>query len=181
MSILSLHHAAYRCKDAQQTVDFYTKVLDLEFAMAMAEDTVPSTGEHSPYMHIFFRMADGSCVAFFELPEAAPMGRDPNTPEWVQHLALRVADEAALLKYKARLEAAGVAVIGPTDHTIFKSIYFFDPSGHRLELSANVEAPVERRRLAEVRDAMLAEWNQTHRPPRLAGFVHQSGKVAETV
>jgi lactoylglutathione lyase len=173
MSILSLHHAAYRCKDAQQTVDFYTKLLGLSFTMAMAEDTVPSTGEHSPYMHIFFRMADGSHVAFFELPEAAPMGRDPNTPEWVQHLALRVADVESLLQYKARLEAAGVPVIGPTDHTIFKSIYFFDPSGHRLELSANIDAPAEIRRLDEVRDEMLKEWNQTHRPPRQAGFVHQ--------
>jgi catechol 2,3-dioxygenase-like lactoylglutathione lyase family enzyme len=174
MTILSLHHAAYRCKDAQQTVDFYTRLLGLTFSMAMAEDTVPSTGEHSPYMHIFFRMADGSHVAFFELPEAAPMGRDPNTPDWVQHLALRVGSEAELLEYKAKLEAAGVNVIGPTDHTIFKSIYFFDPSGHRIELSANLPAASELRRLGEVRDAMLAEWNVTRRPPRQAGFVHKT-------
>ena len=180
MSILSLHHAAYRCIDAQQTVDFYTKVLDLEFTMAMAEDTVPSTGEHSPYMHIFFRMADGSHVAFFELPEAAPMDRDRNTPEWVQHLALRVGSEAELLKFKKKVEEAGGAVIGPTDHTIFKSIYFFDPSGHRLELTANIDAPVELRRLGEVRDEMMAEWNRTHRPPRQASFVHQHDKTRET-
>jgi len=143
--------------------------------MAMAEDRVPSTGERSPYMHIFFRMADGSHVAFFELPEAAPMGWDTNTPDWVQHLALRVPSVEALLEYKARVEAAGNRVIGPTDHTIFKSIYFFDPSGHRLELTANVDAPDELRRLGEVRDDMLKEWNQTRRPPRLAGFVHHNG------
>jgi catechol 2,3-dioxygenase-like lactoylglutathione lyase family enzyme len=179
MTILSLHHAAYRCKDAQQTVDFYTQVLGLEFTMAMAEDKVPSTGEHSPYMHIFFRMADGSHVAFFELPEAPQMGWDPNTPDWVQHLALRVPDVPTLLAYKAKVEAAGVAVLGPTDHTIFKSIYFFDPSGHRLELTANVEAPAELRRLGEVRDDMLKEWNQTHRPPRQASFVHGQGAAAK--
>lgn len=173
MPIQSLHHAAYRCKDAQQTVDFYTKVLDLKFSMAMAENNVPSTGEFSPYMHIFFAMADGSCVAFFELPEALPMDRDHNTPEWVQHLALRVDDEAQLLFYKARLEKAGCSVIGPTDHTIFKSIYFFDPSGNRLELTCNIDAPVELRKLAELKDPMLKEWNTTKRPPQLAGFVHK--------
>ena len=70
MDVKSLHHVAYRCKDAKQTAEFYTKALGLEYAMAVAEDRVPSTGEESPYMHIFFRMDDGSYVAFFELPEA---------------------------------------------------------------------------------------------------------------
>ena len=93
MDIKSLHHVAYRCKDAKQTTEFYSKVLGLEYAMAMAEDRVPSTGEQSPYMHIFFRMDDGSYVAFFEVPDSPPMGRDQNTPQWVQHLALRVPDE----------------------------------------------------------------------------------------
>ena len=174
MTILSLHHVAYRCKDAQQTVDFYTRVLGLEFTMAMAEDRVPSTGEASPYMHVFFRMADGSHVAFFELPEAPPMGRDANTPEWVQHLALRVGSEEELADYKARAEAWGCEVVGPTDHTLFRSIYFFDPSGNRLEVTANVPAPEAARKLAEVREAMMQEWRRTKRPPRQAAFVHAS-------
>jgi catechol 2,3-dioxygenase-like lactoylglutathione lyase family enzyme len=173
MTVLSLHHAAYRCKDAQETADFYTRVLGLEFTMAMAEDRVPSTREESPYMHVFFRMADGSHVAFFELPDSPPMGRDPNTPDWVQHLALRVGSEADLLDYKARAEAAGCAVIGPVDHTIFKSIYFHDPSGNRLELTANVDNPAVMQKLDSARDEMMAEWNRTKRPPRQAAFVHE--------
>ncbi len=173
MDIKSLHHVAYRCKDAKQTVDFYTKVLDLEYTMAVAEDRVPSTGEHSPYMHIFFRMDDGGCVAFFELPEAAPMGRDENTPGWVQHLALNVPDEKTLLAYKARLEANGVEVIGPTDHTICKSIYFHDPSGHRLELTWDTTTPEMAKKLLEVREAMLSEWNRTKRAPRHTDWIHE--------
>ena len=176
MTVMSLHHVAYRCKDAQQTVDFYTRVLGLEFTMAMAEDKVPSTREESPYMHIFFRMADGSHVAFFELPDSPPMGRDPNTPAWVQHLALRVADEAQLLDYKARVEAAGGEVIGPVDHTIFRSIYFHDPSGNRLELTANIPNAKAMQALDETRDEMLREWNVTKRPPRQAAFVHATLK-----
>jgi glyoxylase I family protein len=141
MDIKQLHHVAYRCSDAKQTADFYTRVLGLEYAMAVAEDRVPSTGEAHPYMHIFFRMDDGSYVAFFELPESPQMGRDGNTPVWVQHLALRVENEAALLRNKARIEAHGVEVLGPVDHGICKSIYFFDPNGHRLELAVDTTTP----------------------------------------
>ena len=81
--------------------------------MAMAEDRVPSTGEQSPYMHIFFRMDDGSYVAFFEIPESPPMGRDQNTPAWVQHLALRVPDMKTLMAYKRKLEKLGIEVRRP--------------------------------------------------------------------
>jgi catechol 2,3-dioxygenase-like lactoylglutathione lyase family enzyme len=173
MDIKQLHHVAYRCKDARQTVDFYAGVLGLEYSMAVAEDRVPSTGEHSPYMHIFFRMDDGSFVAFFEVPESPPMGRDENTPKWVQHLALRVPDERTLLEYKAKLEAHGVEVLGPTDHVICKSIYFFDPNGHRLELTVDTMTPEMRRQLLEVRDAMLADWTRTKKAPRHADWVHR--------
>ncbi|MCZ7566126.1 MAG: VOC family protein [Burkholderiales bacterium] len=172
MDIKSLHHVAYRCKDAQQTVDFYTGVLGLEYTMAVAEDRVPSTGEDSPYMHIFFRMDDGSFIAFFELPNSPPMGRDENTPKWTQHLALRVPDEKTMLAYKAKLEAKGVDVLGPIDHTICKSIYFFDPNGHRLELAVDTTTPEMIKRLVEVRDAMQAEWNRTKRAPKHAAWVH---------
>src|SRR5437868_13635793 len=125
MDIKSLHHVAYRCKDAKQTAEFYTRVLGLDHPIAISEDHVPSTGEQDPYMHVFFRMGDGSYVAFFELPGSPPMGRDPNTPEWVQHLALRVPDEAALMRCKARIESHGLEVLGPVDHGMCKSIYFF--------------------------------------------------------
>src|SRR3546814_8092659 len=96
MTIQKLHHVAYRCRDAKRTVDFYTKALGLKFTMAMSEDKVPTTGARCPYMHIFFQMADGSHVAFFDLAEAEPMNLDPNTPPWVQHLALEVEDAEAL-------------------------------------------------------------------------------------
>lgn len=174
MDIESLHHVAYRCRDARETVEFYSGVLGLEYAMALAEDRVPSTGERSPYMHVFFRMGDGSYVAFFEVPESPPMGRDEATPRWVQHLALRVADESTLLACKARLEARGVEVVGPTDHGICRSIYFFDPSGHRLELAVDTMTPEINARLKAVRDEMLAEWDRTRRAPRHAAWVHEA-------
>jgi catechol 2,3-dioxygenase-like lactoylglutathione lyase family enzyme len=158
MPLQKLHHVAYRCKDAAATHDFYTQALGLKYAMAIAEDNVPSTGERSPYFHLFFEMADGSYIAFFEVPESPPMGKDPNTPAWVQHLALEVEDEAALAAGKARLEAHGVDVLGPVDHGICKSIYFFDPSGHRLELSARTTTPAVDAANQAVAEPMLADW-----------------------
>ena len=167
MALQQLHHVAYRCRDAQEAVDFYTGLLDLDFTTALAENYVPSTGEWSPHIHIFFQMKDGSSIAFFELPEDKPMQLDPNTPDWVQHLALRVDTMDELLAYKARLQAAGVKVIGPTDHTICQSIYFFDPSGHRLELAVDTSERVSASEQKQRADALLKEWNRTKKAPDL--------------
>ncbi len=101
------------------------------------------------------------------------MGRDPNTPEWVQHLALKVADVATLERMKARLEAGGVDVVGPTDHEIFQSIYFFDPNGHRLELVANTQTQEQIDELKRVAPAMLEEWSRTKKAPRHAAWLHE--------
>jgi hypothetical protein len=80
-------------------------------------------------------MRDGSHIAFFDLGDSLAAEPSPNTPAWVNHLALRVDSVADLEAAKARLEAAGVQVLGVTDHHIIKSIYFFDPNGIRLELT----------------------------------------------
>lgn len=173
MDIKSIHHAAYRCKDAQQTVDFYTKVVGLPYAFAVAEDRQPSTGENTPYMHLFFQLGDGNFLAFFELPQSPPMGKDPNTPVWVQHIAFKVGDEATLLRRKKEIEAKGIEVLGPIDHSICKSIYFFDPNGHRLEFAVDTTTPEMVKRLTDVAQPMLAEWSRTKRAPKHAAWVHE--------
>ena len=174
MLVQRLHHVAYRCLDAKQTVEWYKKHLDMDFVLAIAEDQVPSTKEPDPYMHIFMDAGGGNVLAFFELPTKAPMGRDPNTPQWVQHIAFRVRDRAELLEYKSHLESHGVEVLGPVDHGAFHSIYFFDPSGHRLELACpdSEEAEVMRK-LDAVKWDMLEEWSKTKRAPRHAAFLHE--------
>jgi lactoylglutathione lyase len=167
-----VHHVAYRCKDAKQTVEWYEKHLGMNFVLAIAEDQVPSTGAPDPYMHVFLDAGNGNVLAFFELPSQPDMGRDGNTPNWVQHLALKVDSVATLLAAKARLEAAGIEVIGPTDHTIFQSIYFFDPNGHRLELAADTGTPAMYAKLDEVKRDMLDEWARTKKAPAHARWMH---------
>ena len=168
-----IHHVAYRCNDAKQTVEWYQKHLGMDFVLAIAEDNVPSTGAPDPYMHVFLDAGQGNVLAFFELPNAPPMGRDGNTPEWVQHIAFKVASLDALMAAKARLEAGGVEVLGPTEHTIFKSIYFFDPNGHRLELAVDTATPEMNAELDKVKWAMLEEWSRTKRAPKHADWMHK--------
>ena len=172
MQIRKVHHVAYRCIDAKQTVEWYGRHLGMDFILAIAENQVPSTKAPDPYMHVFLDAGQGNVLAFFELPASPPMDRDRNTPTWVQHLALEVGTVDELIETKAKLEAAGIEVIGPTDHTIFKSIYFFDPNGHRLELAANTATPEMMASLDAVKWDMLEEWSRTRRAPRHAAWMH---------
>lgn len=173
MSIKRIHHVAYRCKNAKETVEFYQRVLHMDFLLAIAEDRVPSTQEPDPYMHVFLDAGMGNVLAFFELPTKPTMGKDPNTPAWVQHIALEVEDLAALGAAKTHIEAHGIEVIGPTDHGIFQSIYFFDPNGHRLELTANTRTQAQLDELRRVAPAMLEEWDRTKKAPRHAAWLHE--------
>ena len=168
-----IHHVAYRCRDAKETVEWYRKHLQMDFVLAIAEDQVPSTGAPDPYMHVFLDAGQGNVLAFFELPNAPAMGRDANTPDWVQHIAFKVDSLATLEAAKTRLEAAGIEVVGPTEHTIFKSIYFFDPSGHRLELGVDTATPEMNAKLDKVKWEMLEEWSRTKRAPKHAAWMHE--------
>ena len=172
MLIQKIHHVAYRCKNALETARWYEKHLDMKLVLSIAEDTVPSTGEADPYMHIFLDAGMGNVLAFFELPTRPEMGRDPNTPAWTQHLALQVDSLDTLMAAKARLESEGIDVIGPTDHALFQSIYFFDPNGHRLELAANTAPASMLEALDKVKWEMLEEWGQTKKAPKHAAWMH---------
>jgi len=172
MKITRIHHVAYRCHDAKATVEFYQRHLDMDFVLAIAEDEVPSTQEPDPYMHVFLDAGQGNILAFFELPNSPPMGRDTQTPEWVQHIAFELESMDALLVAKDRLVAAGLDVLGPTNHGIFQSIYFFDPNGHRIELTTNTRTEAQMQQLHDVAPAMLEEWSRTKKAPRHAAWLH---------
>ena len=167
-----IHHVAYRCHDAKETAEFYKEMLGMELTVSISEDRVPSTKEPDPYMHIFLDAGMGNVLAFFELTGQKPMGRDNNTPEWVQHIAFEVESIEKLEKAKTHLESKGLDVLGITDHGIFKSIYFFDPNGHRIELAANIGSEKQMQKLKTIAPEMLEEWSKTKKPPRQAAWLH---------
>ncbi|MFC7514488.1 VOC family protein [Herbaspirillum sp. GCM10030257] len=163
-----LHHFAYRCRDAEETRHFYEDILGLPLFHYIRSDVVPSTGEYCPYVHIFFRMTDGSCLAFFDLGDNVMPAPSPNTPAWVNHIALRVDSVEQLQDMKQRLEGHGIEVLGVTDHRIFRSIYFFDPNGIRLELCAQLAPETQMRAEQQGIHGKIAAWSQ-EKAERLAG------------
>ncbi|MGO3875453.1 MAG: VOC family protein, partial [Psychrobacter celer] len=114
-------------------------------------------------------------LAFFEVPNQPEMGFDPNTPSWVQHLALKVKDRDALMLAKTHLEDNGIEVVGVTNHGIFHSIYFFDPNGHRLELTYDDVTSEEKVSMITeaMKQEMLDEWSRTKRAPVHTQFLHK--------
>jgi glyoxylase I family protein len=156
--IQQLHHYAYRARDAEETRHFYEDILGLPLYHIIQSDHVPSTGEYCPYTHFFFRLQDGSFIAFFDLGDDLAAQPSPNTPLWVNHIAFRLNSLEELEAMKARLQAHDVDVIGVTDHHIFKSIYFFDPNGVRLELSAQVADEFQMLKESKTAHARLDEW-----------------------
>ena len=92
---------------------------------------------------------------------------------WVRHIAFQVKDREALLEYRDHLCKNGVEVLGVTDHSIFHSIYFFDPNGHRVELAAPVtDQQKALERLDSVKWDMLGEWSRTKRAPKYEDWLH---------
>ncbi len=134
-----LHHTAYVTHDVGATVAFYTEILGMKLVSTVIDDRVPSTGDSYPYVHLFFEMGDGSTIAFFEsldLPKPAPVSHPAYNI--FNHLALDVGSKEAVERWAERLRAHGVDIVGPTDHGIIYSVYFYDPNGIRLELTADV-------------------------------------------
>ncbi|MBU2893616.1 VOC family protein [Colwellia sp. D2M02] len=174
INIEKIHHVAYRCKDAKVTTNWYKDMLNMDLVLAIAENEVPSTKAPDPYMHIFLDAGNENVLAFFELPNSPEMDRDQNTPAWVQHIALRVSNVEALVSARDELVSKGVDVLGPVNHGVFKSIYFFDPNGHRLELAADIGTPEQYQQLNKVAQDMIEEWSVTKRAPQHAAWLHES-------
>lgn len=153
-----LHHVAYRCEDAAETTDFYTRVLGLKFAFAVNADEVASIKKHDPHTHIFFEMADGSYLAFFELlDKSAP--HLPVQNDWAQHIALEVEDRSVADELLRRLRENNVPVVGPEPHGgLIDSWYFNDPSGHRLEIVVRTASKQVWDSQAEYAQTTLAAW-----------------------
>jgi catechol 2,3-dioxygenase-like lactoylglutathione lyase family enzyme len=131
--------------------------MGMELVNAVLDDAIPSTGEPIPYFHSFFRMADGSTIAFFEAPELPPLAPPPHPAyDTFQHLAMQVPTTDEVDRWHGWLGQHGVEVLGPVDHKIIYSIYFHDPNGLRLEITAPTSPTWNDN--AAAAQASLADW-----------------------
>ncbi|MFM0150896.1 VOC family protein, partial [Paraburkholderia sp. RL18-085-BIA-A] len=134
-----LHHNAYRCRSAEETRHFYEDILEMPLVAALFEPLNAVTHEPDPYVHLYFELADGSCLAFFDYPGLFRRENttfDENNP-YMQHIALQVDGEEQIEYYKERLSRHDVEYF-ELDHGYCHSIYFSDPNGMRVEFTSNV-------------------------------------------
>ncbi|GGL79426.1 VOC family protein [Wenxinia marina] len=158
--IKGLYHYSFPCRDGEETRAFYEDILGLPLVACMMADKVPSTGEEKPYSHFFFEMGDGSYIAFFDLGENEMPKPSPNTPDWVMHFAVEVDSVDEVLAMRQRLNDAGVKTTDLVDHHFINSIYFFDPNGLRLEVTARVDEPGYLEQQAKEAHGELAKWTE---------------------
>jgi catechol 2,3-dioxygenase-like lactoylglutathione lyase family enzyme len=130
--IKGLHHNAYRCRDSEETRRFYEDFLGLKLVNAF-EITETKTGRATHVLHSFYAMDDGSCLAFFEAPES-PFDFKPQH-DFDLHIALEV-PHAQLQPMLDKGRQAGIETRGIADHGGIDSIYFRDPNGYVIELTA---------------------------------------------
>ena len=74
-----------------------------------------------------------------------------------------------VMTMQARLQAAGVEVIGVVDHDFIQSIYFFDPNGLRLEVTTRTEPPGFIEKQAREAHQTLGDWQAFKAKRKTAG------------
>jgi catechol 2,3-dioxygenase-like lactoylglutathione lyase family enzyme len=134
--IRKLHHNAYRCRDSEETRRFYQDFLGLPLAEAF-EINETKSGRKTSVLHSFYQLDDGSYLAFFEAPDMPFEFK--NQHDFDLHIALEVADDV-LSPMLAKGKAAGIETRGISEHGMVRSIYFRDPNGYVIELTAKTPA-----------------------------------------
>jgi catechol 2,3-dioxygenase-like lactoylglutathione lyase family enzyme len=132
--IRGLHHNAYRCRDSEETRRFYEGFLGLPLAGTL-EIGETKSGRKTNTLHTFYQLGDGSYLAFFEAPDM-PFEFEAQH-DYDLHIALEV-DSQTLHDMLARGKAAGIETRGVSDHGFIHSIYFRDPNGYVIELTAKM-------------------------------------------
>lgn len=155
--IKGLHHAAYRCRDSEETRKFYEEFLGLPLVNAF-EITETKSGRKTNVLHSFYAMDDGSCIAFFE---------DPETPfdfkqqrDFDLHIALEIPYDQ-LQRMLDKGKAAGLECRGISDHRFIDSVYFRDPNGYVVELTAKRDGHDDAMKRSSSARQNLANWQQT--------------------
>ncbi len=130
--IQGLHHNAYRCRDSEETRRFYEGFLGLPLSKAL-EINETKSGRKTQTLHTFYALGDGSFLAFFEAPDMPFEFKARH--DFDLHIALAV-DEPTLLAMLEKGRAQNVPTRGITNHHFIHSVYFRDPNGYVIELTA---------------------------------------------
>lgn len=133
MRLEGLHHVTAITGDAPANVDFYTRILGLRMVKKTVNFDAPDV------YHLYYgddRGSPGSILTFFEFPDAA---RGRAGDGMVHRIVWRVASEAALAFWEARLRSEGVPELNADNE-----LYFTDQEGlsHELIVVASDDPPL---------------------------------------
>ena len=129
--IKMLHHNAYRCRDSEETRRFYEDFLGLPLVGTL-DLSATKTGRPTHTLHTFYRLEDGSHLAFFETDDFPFEFKKQH--DFDLHIALEV-ESKWLQPMLAKGREWGIETRGPSDHGMIDSIYFRDPSGNSIEFA----------------------------------------------
>ena len=140
-----LHHTAYVSANLERTRHFYEDIIGLPLLATWCEAD-ELFGAVRTYCHLFFGLADGSALAFFQF--ARPEDQAQFGPKLAEtpfhHVALKVNAEVQA-KIEKRLRDAGYAEpqIYVLEHGYCRSLYANDPDGMIVEFTVD-HADVEK-------------------------------------
>ena len=137
-AVRGMHHHAFRSRDIEKTRKFYEEVIGLPLIATFVETDNPVYKDGASYIHVFFELGDGSCLAFFQFqPNGATTGfaaRD----SFDHHIALEVDGIETIRAAERRYQELGFDYY-IHDHAYVYSIYTRDPNGMIVELTTKVE------------------------------------------
>lgn len=162
----NIHHAAYRCRDAEQTRWFYEDLLGLKLAAAFEEciDFGENLGRNRHFLHIFFELGDGNYLAFFDEPGVSEEADFKRRDSFDLHIALEAASYDDMLAWQQHINASGKTCLGPVDHGFVHSVYMYDPNGIQVEITCRAEGyPEIMAEHGEQARSELARWTEKTR------------------
>ncbi|MBB5187056.1 catechol 2,3-dioxygenase-like lactoylglutathione lyase family enzyme [Zhongshania antarctica] len=164
-ALQNIHHAAYRCRDAEQTRWFYEDILGLKLAAAFEEDIDfgEGLGRNRNFLHIFFEMGDGNYLAFFDEPGISKAEDFKRKDSFDMHIALETDTMEDLLAWHKHINDAGKTCLGPIDHGFVHSMYMYDPNGIQVEITCRASDPKLMEHQNDTARSSLATWTKKTR------------------
>jgi catechol-2,3-dioxygenase len=134
MEVKELGHIVLYVRDLERSAHFYRDVLGWR-------QIVPSDGEALPFPAVMFSAPGGRTHHELLLIEvgADAASPPPGRRTGLYHFGLKIGNSDDELRAALQqLQAAGVRIVGATDHTVTHSLYIEDPDGNEIELYVDV-------------------------------------------
>lgn len=125
VSTAGVDHLALICSDIEQTVRFYTEVVNMRLVKVVPNRDDPTS------THVFFDMGGGNLLAFFDFPEHGPAPAVRGIGA-MHHVALKArADQVQIIIERLKDRNLEHSVHGTAESG---SVYFRDPDNILLEI-----------------------------------------------